>query len=137
METYVRLYNNQKTKNSKSLPPDTLSCIQIRRANYQSHYWLHCTDKIFPQLSLTSNGWNYNKQLNMMVPIRFDGPQFPPSIFWKKINERRRCQSMVMNQILKILKRFYHQLPKNLENQNECNFQSRNQRFQLTQWNWW
>ena len=36
VETGLQLYNKQKTKN-------------------QSHYWLHCTDKTFFQLSLTSN----------------------------------------------------------------------------------
>ena len=39
VETGLKLYNKQKTKNTI----------------YQSHYWLHCTDKIFFQLSLTSN----------------------------------------------------------------------------------
>ena len=57
-ETYVETrlgpYNEQKRKNLISL---SLSCNQaIRRANYQSYYWLHCTDKTFSQLSLASNG---------------------------------------------------------------------------------
>ena len=56
--------------------------------NYQSYYWLHCTDKIFPQLSLTSNGWNYNEQLNIVVPVWFDEP-FPPSII-KKRNKSKK-----------------------------------------------
>ena len=43
-----------------------------------------------------SNGWNYNQQLCMMIPVWFDGPQFPPSIR-KKIIQRRRYQSMVAN----------------------------------------
>ena len=48
VETRLRLYNEQKRKNLISLPPDPLSCKQaIRRANYQSYYWLHCTDKNF------------------------------------------------------------------------------------------
>ena len=66
----LRHYKKQKTKNSISLPPDTLSYKQaICRANYQSYYWQHCTDKIFSHLLLTSNGWNYNKQLSMVVPV--------------------------------------------------------------------
>ena len=44
-----------------------------------------------------SNGWNYNQQLCMMIPVWFDGPQFPPSIIRKKIIQRRRYQSMVAN----------------------------------------
>ena len=54
--------------------------------NYQSYYWLHCTDKIFPQLPLTSNGWNYNEQLNIVASVWFDGPQFPSSISREKMN---------------------------------------------------
>ena len=54
------------------------------RVKYQSHYWLRCTDKIFPQLSLTCSGWNYNEQLNMVVPVWFDEPKFPLSIIRKK-----------------------------------------------------
>ena len=81
-------------------------CQAIRRANHQSYYWLPCTDEIFPQLSLKSNEWNYNEQLIMVLPVWFDGLQFPLSIIKKKINQRRRYQSMVMKQTLKILKDF-------------------------------
>ena len=70
VETRLRLYNKQKTKNSISLPPDPLSCKQTnRRANYPSYIWLHFTNKILQQLPLTSNGWNYNEQLNIIVPV--------------------------------------------------------------------
>ena len=31
-----------------------------------------------------SNEWNYNELLNMVVPVWFDGAQFPPSIIRKK-----------------------------------------------------
>ena len=72
------------------MPPDPLSCKQAnRRANYHSYSWLHCIDEIVAQLSLTSNGWNYNQQLNMVVPVWFDGPQFPPSIIKKKIKWKK------------------------------------------------
>ena len=57
MKAKIQLYNNQKTKNSVSLTEGSLSCKPaIRRANYQSCYWLHCIDKVFSQLSLMSNG---------------------------------------------------------------------------------
>ena len=96
-----------------SISPDPLSCKQaIRRANYQSYYWLHCNDKIVSQLSLTCYRWNYNEQLNMAVSVWFDWPQFLPSIIKKKKNQRTRQQSMVIKQTFKILKIFYHQPPK-------------------------
>ena len=101
----LRLYNKQKTKNSISLPLDPLWCKEaIRRANYQLYYLLHCTGKISTQPLLKSNGCNYKEQLNMLVPVWFDGPQFSPSIIRNKVSRR---------------KRFYHQLRKSLENQNK------------------
>ena len=40
IETRVRLYKNQSTKTSISLPPDPDSCKQaIKRAHCQSYYW--------------------------------------------------------------------------------------------------
>ena len=55
----------------------------IRRDKCQ-YYWLHCTDQFFPQILLTSNGWNCNEQLNVVVSVWFDGPQFPPRLSGKK-----------------------------------------------------
>ena len=62
----------------------TRSKKKKKNSIYQSYHSLHCTDKSFSQLSLTSNGWNYNKQLNMLVPVWFYGTQFSPSIIRKK-----------------------------------------------------
>ena len=57
VEIRVQMYNKQNKRiQSISLHPDPLSCKQaIRRWCYQSYHWLHCTDKIFLQLSLTPN----------------------------------------------------------------------------------
>ena len=73
-----------------SISPDPLSCKEaIRRANYQSYYWLHCNDKIVSQLSLTCYRWNYNEQLNMVVSVWFDWPQFLPLIIKKKKSKNK------------------------------------------------
>ena len=61
VETRLQLYNKQKRKNLISLPPDPLKRKQaIHRANYQSYYGLHCTDKIFPQLLILLNNSTFN-----------------------------------------------------------------------------
>ena len=92
VETRVRLYQNQKTKNSISLPPDPDSCKQaLRRVNYQAYHWFHCMEKIHLPISFEANGWFYNEDINMVTPQWFVGPQFPPSIVKKKGKDKKQA----------------------------------------------
>ena len=89
VEIRVRLCNKQKTRKWIVLSPDP--CKQaISRGNCQSHHWLHFTIKIFSQLSLKYNGWNYNEQLNVVVPVWFDKPLFYHSIITKKKKKKKK-----------------------------------------------
>ena len=69
---------------------DPLSCKQsFRRANYWSYYWLHCTNKVFTQLSLTSNLWNKKNNWTWWFQLCFMDYNFLLQLSGKRINQKK------------------------------------------------
>ena len=86
IETRVRLYKNQSTKTSISLPPDPDSCKQaIKRAHCQSYYWNNCLQPIIDPINVEENGWEIKDKI---YPVWFTGPQLPPSCSKKKKTQK-------------------------------------------------
>ena len=72
---------------------------------------------MFPQLSLTSNGWSYNEQLNMVLPFWFDGPQFSPSVIMKKNKSKYKLPVEGYEADLENTEKILRPSSKSLENQ--------------------
>ena len=83
VETRVRLYRQQATKSSLTLPPPPPhpnSCVQaIKRAHHQNFLWVRCTQTNIDPLHLRNNGWNVDSDGNV-VPVRYTCSQLPASI---------------------------------------------------------
>ena len=85
IETRVRLYVHQHigSKSTLTIPPDEDSCTQLLyRAHYQAYMWNMCMRWSIPHIDYLQNGWK--KSADMLVPLWFTEPQFPPSVTKKK-----------------------------------------------------
>ena len=56
--TKVRMYEEQKTKRSSTLPPDPNSLkYDILRKHHQAYTWMRCLESILNTFSLDEYGW--------------------------------------------------------------------------------
>ena len=85
VETRIRLYEMQKKKTSRTLPPDPNSCQQaILRAHHQAYQYVRVSNKIIKQLPLEANDWLITDE--GVLPLWFTCSQLPPSITSRKKN---------------------------------------------------
>eukprot|EP00794_Sanderia_malayensis_P016276 gene16276-biopygen13830 len=98
-ETYVttrlRIYKELKVKSSSAIPPDPDSAEEaIKRANYQLFHWLRCAEMMMPDASMEMNGWKWDEEAQLVVPVWFKGKQLPPFLSLnrnpKKLGDKQR-----------------------------------------------
>ena len=87
VETRVRLYDQQGNKNSTNLPPDPDSLLQdLKRKQLQVYIWKQLDNVWINIVDTKLYGWRLSDEMGMLVPIWFEGQQFPPSL---RRNRRR------------------------------------------------
>ena len=77
VSTKVRMYEEQASKRSSSLPPDPDSLkYDILRKHHQAYSWVRCLEPVVATLPFNEYGW---KKVNgAIVPVWYTCPQFPP-----------------------------------------------------------
>ena len=76
-ETRIKIYGNQKTKSSMTLPPNPDCATQvIVRGHYQCYYWIHCLQEIISPILCQDYGWFFDCESDFIRPVWFKGDQF-------------------------------------------------------------
>ena len=74
VQTCVRLYKKTKTQSLQSLPADPDSMNQnVLRVYHQIYYWMKFHERMIEPLSCTENGWQFEEEEKVIVPLWFQG----------------------------------------------------------------
>ena len=77
-----------------------------------------------PHISLETNSWVFDENINMVMSLWFDGPQFP-SIIKKKVRVEKNPLLMVMKHIQRTKNKVYHLLQKSEKSQIWSKFKNK------------
>ena len=70
VETRMRQYNKIKVKITEVILRDPNSLTQdIKRANIQAYYWLHCITKNMHKCDPCLSGWKREDETRTLIPL--------------------------------------------------------------------